>query len=349
MMMPDTKPNPIQLSIVIPAPTDTAALEETLVSVLENRPDNSEIVVVLGCEYGDPWNIREEVRFIKSPAGSSLVGCINLGISSSRGAVIHVLASGWRATPHWTDAPLRQLASTNNVGAVIPLGVSPNDQQRVVSAGIRYSRGGRRVVLSTTGPVNVASFSLPTTASALLAPVAPTLEAGFWRADVLQLVGPAFSAACGDSAADADIAVSLACSGFSVVVESASRVVAPRPSQPRGDAFTAGVHAERLFWRSIAATPVLWSLVLHVLEIVRHAIARAPLGTLPMLAGRAIALLQFGAYVPRYRQLRVLRQQAAMAEQPDAERTLRLDHPHNPVGHSKLQAPAAPALLRRSA
>ena len=37
-----------KLSIVIPTPTDTAALEETLVSVLENRPDDCEIIVALG-------------------------------------------------------------------------------------------------------------------------------------------------------------------------------------------------------------------------------------------------------------------------------------------------------------
>ena len=35
---------PPRLSIVIPAPADPAAMEETLVSVLENRPDDCEIV-----------------------------------------------------------------------------------------------------------------------------------------------------------------------------------------------------------------------------------------------------------------------------------------------------------------
>ena len=50
------------LSIVIPAPSDSAALEATLVSVLENRPADCEIVVSLGFEYADPWNIADEVR-----------------------------------------------------------------------------------------------------------------------------------------------------------------------------------------------------------------------------------------------------------------------------------------------
>ena len=33
---------------------------------------------------------------------------------------------------------------------------------------------------------------------------------------------------------------------------------------------------------------------------------RAPLGTLPVLAGRVAALLQFGMYVPRFRELSAL-------------------------------------------
>ena len=93
-MMPKAMPGRPRLSIVVPAPSDTAALEETLVSVLENRPDDCEIVVGLGCEYDDPWNIREEVRFVQAPPGTSLVACINLGVAASTGRVVHVLAAG---------------------------------------------------------------------------------------------------------------------------------------------------------------------------------------------------------------------------------------------------------------
>ena len=45
--MPTTTATPPRLSIVIPAPGNEETLEETLVSVLENRPEDSEIVVVL--------------------------------------------------------------------------------------------------------------------------------------------------------------------------------------------------------------------------------------------------------------------------------------------------------------
>ena len=121
MTMAHTLSNRPRLSIVVPTLTDTAALEETLVSVLENRPDDCEIVVPLACEYADPWNIAEEVRFVQAPAGSSLVGCINLGVSSSRGEVINVLAAGWRATEGWTDRPLEHF-DCDRVGAAVAAG-----------------------------------------------------------------------------------------------------------------------------------------------------------------------------------------------------------------------------------
>jgi hypothetical protein len=77
----------------------------------------------------------------------------------------------------------------------------------------------------------------------------------------------------------------------------------------------------------------------HLYEILRHAVARAPLGTLPMLAGRLVALLQFGSYLPRYMQLRGLIAAAAAdrthGEERSEERTIRIDGPHAAVGRPK--------------
>jgi len=347
-----------RLSIVIPAPANTAALEETLVSVLENRPDDCEIVVALGCEYSDPWNIRDEVRFVQAPAGSSMTGCINLGIASSHGEWIHILAAGWQATAGWTDAPLLHFATDPMIGAIIPLGVCADDSERILSAGIRYSRGGRRIELTKTTPARLTRTSLPapwstptpTTPLRSHAATAPIMEVGFWRAAALERAGPEFSTVCGDRYADADMAVGLSRGGFAVVVEPASRVVA-KPSQPkRNAAFASGLHAERLFWRSLAGSSIVWSLVLHVLEVVRHAVAHAPLGTLPMLAGRAVALLQFGAYLPRARQLQAL-MQLATPDRADGlgNGTIRFDNPHATAGQPKRMVAESHEPLRRSA
>ena len=346
---------PLRLSIVIPTTADTAALEETLVSVLEHRPADCEIVVTLACEYADPWNIREEVRFVQAPKGSSLVGCINLGVASSVGEVIHILTAGWRATEGWTDLPMMRF-ETDGVGAVVPLGVAAEDRERVVSAGVRCAVGGRRidVAADTKWRKGRAVDGVPTGAPA---PQAPVLEVGFWRADVLSLAGRGFTTACGDGSADADMAVTLSRSGRAVVLESHSVVVAAaETTKPKSNSrgFAAGLHAERLFWRSLAGASLVPAVVCHVFEILRHAIAGAPLGTVPMLLGRSVAVLQFGSYVSRCLQLRGVIKGAAAAKSQLAEpmeeqrQTLRIDGPHSEIGRPR-QRETVPAPLRKSA
>lgn len=325
--MPHAMPMPPRLSIVIPTTADTAALEETLVSVLENRPDDCEIVVVLACDYDDPWNIREEVRFVQAPTRAGLVACVNLGIAASEGQTIHVLAAGWRATPGWTDAPLA-LLEAGAAGAVVPMAVADVARGRPVPTGVRLSRGGRRV------------------AGAAM-PMAPALEVGFWRADVLDMAGAAFSHACGDGYADADMGVTLDRIGCPVALEESSLVVRGAARQRTG-AFMAGLQAERLFWRSTAGRALAPALCLHALEVLRHAIARAPLGTVPMLVGRLVALMQFGSYRQRYQQLRRLAELAAA--EPQEQSTIRIDAAHAAAPRPAVaDRAAAPAALRRSA
>jgi len=338
-----------RLSIVIPTPSDTAAMEETLVSVLENRPDDCEIVVALGCDYADPWNIGEEVRFVHAPAGASLVRCVNLGVAASAGSVVHILAAGWRATEGWTDLPLERFED-DEVAAVVPLGVAADDRDRVVAAGVRYAVGGRRIDVAADPRWRRAGVAgdLPT-GSAL--PQGPVLEAGFWRADVLGLAGDGFTTACGDRAADADMAVTLVAGGRRVVVERHSQILVPAAGAgPRVPAFEAGLHAERLFWRSVVGTSLPWAILLHVGEVVRHAVARAPLGTLPMLLGRLVGVLQFGSYVGRGVQLRGLvasRSRAAAGASGEERRTIRIDGPEKAVRRPRRVHEPAP--LRKSA
>ena len=302
--MPTNTATPPRLSIVIPAPGDEATLEETLVSVLENRPEDSEIVVVLGFGYHDPWSVGEEVRFIQAPIGSNRVACINLGLAASTGRIVHVLAAGWRATPFWTDVAVEHF-NNEQVAAVVPLEVASDDSDRIVATGIEVGSGGRRVMLRPWGDTSrVQGFHKEDYPS----PSGPTLEAGFWSRQMINRLTFGFCPACGDEYADADMAVSLQATGGRVVFEPTSKIVAAAERHRPQPAFKAGLYGERLFWRSIAAEPLPQSLILHVVEILRHALVRAPLGTLPVLAGRLVALLQFGMYIPRFRELSALMQ-----------------------------------------
>lgn len=346
--MPSSIERSPRLSIVIPA-SDVSALEETLVSVLENRPSDCEIVVALSVPYDDPWNIADEVRFVQAPTGTGLVGRVNVGVASSRGDIIHVLAAGWRATEGWAEAALARFADSS-VAAVVPAGVHSSDRGRVVAAGIRRTAGGRSVLnVPSKMADKIDSFRVEAVAPAS----APALEAGFWRADVLAHGG--FTSACGDELAAADMAAALACAGSTVVIEPRCRVGWGLATK-RVPAFLSGMHAELLFWRSLPAHATLPALAAHAAEVVRHAVSSAPFGTLPMLLGRLMALVQFGRCVPRTKQLRSLRAAAAFERQ---QRTVRIDSGHavtsRPRRGGASHAPATPqpsvveTPLRRSA
>jgi hypothetical protein len=153
-----------------------------------------------------------------------------------------------------------------------------------------------------------------------------------------------FTTVCGESNAAADMSAALKAARLDVVLELESRVVRG-PVPRRSGAFLAGLHAERLFWRSLPSERLLTALVAHAGEVMRHAAARAPLGTVAMLAGRFVALLQFGSCVPRGRQLAALMKQAS--GRSGGERTYRIDTPHDTVPAPHTAIPAG--RLKRSA
>ena len=336
MSMQRQSGRPRRLSVVVPA-IEVPALEETLVSVLENRPDASEVIVAVGMPYADPWNIgEEEVSFVAAAEGSGLVGCVTAGVAAATGDVIHVLAAGWKATPGWTEAAMHHFERAG-VAAVVPLAVAEADHEQPVSAGVRRTAGGRSVtVVPRRVRDGVATGALPS---------APMLEAGFWRAELLREIG--FSSACGDALAAADMAAALSASRADVVLEPESRVVSG-PVRKRRTPFMAGFHAERLFWRSLACESMIPAILAHAGEVMRHAAATAPLGTLGMLAGRLAAAVQIGSCVSRTRQLRDLMREAAARESAAGEtRTYRIDAPHDAPATPHVDPSTAP--LRRSA
>jgi hypothetical protein len=339
-----------RLSIVIPA-ADVAALEDTLVSVLENRPADCEIVAALAVPYADPWSIGEEVRFVPAPMGAGLIDCMNLGVASCTGEIVHVLAAGWRATEGWAEAALARFEE-DDVAAVVPVTVAADDRGRVVAAGIRRTRGGRSVAnIPARGGRRADEFSVAD------APVvsAPAIEAGFWRVESLPRRG--FTKTCGERLAAADMAATIAAAGERAVIEPACRVA--EGTKPRSTShYSEGLHAERLFWRSLAGEAVVPAMLSHLVEVARHAVAAAPTGTLPMLAGRLTALVQFGSCLGRARELNALQAKAGARRRGMADDvaspTVRIDAAHGLPGRPK-QSPSRPAAsgqqlpLRRSA
>ena len=102
--MPKTHPIP-QLSIVVPIGRNLAGFESTLISVLENQPLGSEVIVPHDGSYDDPFDLCEEVRFAVATTAQE-VDLIGAAAREARGRFVHVLGAGLRATCGWTDGAM---------------------------------------------------------------------------------------------------------------------------------------------------------------------------------------------------------------------------------------------------
>lgn len=294
-----------RLSIVIPVCGNLKRLEDTLVSVLENRPDDSEILVVLDDVYDDPYNLKDEIRFVDAPRGASLAAIIRLGIEASQAAVVHVLACGALVQEGWTDAVLPHFGDPW-VAAVSPLVLETGVPERVVSAGLTYRRGGRARVLGRGLSVQAVTDD----GAMVLGPLA---TAAFYRKAALDMVGR-FPDLPSEELAAVDVALRLAYVGFRTVRELRCRLQAePMPPRRRGS-FRRALHAERLFWRWAPCFGFLGSLPAHATSVAIELLRSLPRLTLPSeLAGRLLGLCCFASGVRHGRELKRLREAARAA------------------------------------
>ncbi|HBO43803.1 MAG TPA: hypothetical protein DD670_07705, partial [Planctomycetaceae bacterium] len=188
-----------RLSIVIPHADSVGRLESTLVSVLENRPDDCQILVVQSERYDDPYGLKDEVTFIYVPIGTDAVRCLNVGVDMAAAPVVHTLLPGLEVTPGWADAALRWFDDPA-VASVAPL-LLEGDTDRVVSAGLRYRAGGA-VESAGQGLSVTEAFSRPPTI------VGPDPRAAFYRHSLVRHVDR-FCIGFDERMAGADLALKL--------------------------------------------------------------------------------------------------------------------------------------------
>ncbi len=112
----------VRLSIVVPHLGADGPFEDTLISILENRPADVEVIVAHDGSYSDPFELSDEVRFVTGSA-HSLPNLMAVAADQSRSEFVHVIANGVRATAGWTDAALECLQQSN-VGLVAPVAIS---------------------------------------------------------------------------------------------------------------------------------------------------------------------------------------------------------------------------------
>ncbi|MGB7343493.1 MAG: glycosyltransferase family 2 protein [Pirellulaceae bacterium] len=172
-----------RLSIIVPLGTNDAAFEETLVSVLANRPAGCEILVVHDGTYSDPFNISDEVRFVVSD-NNTLISLIASGAKAARARFTHILAPGFCAVEDWTDPAMAKFES-HDAAVVVPVVCRP-ENGRIVAAG--WGDTSYRLCQPIAeGASTVARQDIASLTGAYL-------QASFWRREVLQSLVLAFDA-----------------------------------------------------------------------------------------------------------------------------------------------------------
>lgn len=305
------------LSIVIPVLGDVARLEATLVSVLSHRPASSEVIVVLATSYDDPYDLADEVQFVAARPRAGWVECVNLGLETSRGRVVHVLESGLEVEEGWTNSAVRQFDDPR-VAAVATVVVDVCDTKHVWAAGIEYRTGGRRVTLvGDEGACAVDRWHRGLRG--------PHRLAGFYRRSVVVDQFGGFDTGAGDHWADAEMVVRLRHAGYTVTLEPASRVNGTAEvtsvAELAGGSLRRGFESERAFWRNLPARGTFRSLFAHVFTVLGDTLRSLPRPAVcGLLAGRLFGLttsVTQGAYRAHLREIEDLA--AAATTLPAAE------------------------------
>lgn len=268
-----------RLSILIPCLGGSAEFDETLVSVLQHRPPKCEVIVAHTAAYDDPYGLSGEVDFLHCPDETTLVGLINAALDAAASPIVHVLACGLQATEGWTETAVRHL-DDDEIAAVVPA-VMTADGTQLASAGVRLTAAGSRAVVRDERLLAGGSGHLRAAIGA------PTLSAGFYRRDVLEVLG-GFDGAATDGLADVDLATRLRAMELRVAFEPDARLRDSIGSlrHPATGAIARGRAIERLFWQSAPAIAWSLSLALHSLAVLADPAA---------IAGRILALAEIGS------------------------------------------------------
>jgi len=181
-----------RLSIIIPHRSDDQRLEETILSVLENRPRDCEIIVVHDGSYLDPYQLADEVVYVQEEPHSSVTELLNAGLMAACSPVVCTLLDGVLVSANWSEAAMKRFVHAG-VAAVAP---QVRVGKKVVSG---IARGALRSVSQLRKRVDASESEQA---------ISPVLTAGFYRRKILLALG-GWNDEAGASTADIELALLL--------------------------------------------------------------------------------------------------------------------------------------------
>ena len=117
-------------------------LEDTILSILENRDENVEVLVVTDGNYRDPYQLADaDVNFLTLSRESSIVDCLNAGAETAQGEIACFLFPGtiWKSSPDEAVEAFR----CKQVAAVVPGIADQKRNDRIFSSGVCGFPSGR--------------------------------------------------------------------------------------------------------------------------------------------------------------------------------------------------------------
>lgn len=302
-----------RLSIVIPCSQEAGHFEATLASVLQNRPDDCEVLVVQPRDYDDPYELRHEVQFVQASDDSSPLDLIHQGIRQATGEVVHLLSCDMEVLDGWSEPALCHFDDPT-VGSVSPLVVVKGESNHVVSRGVQLGPAVQRVLVRSRATRHGQQSLL-----------GPTLAAGFYRRQALLEMAP-ICEQLGNDLTDVDLGRAFRAAGYGCVHEADSVITTQLSATKSKLSRTAGRAAECLFWRHADSTDRIGVLLIHPLTWLTEAICNLHRPQLAMqLLGRAQGWLERASQQQHCRRWAAVRPERACqgvlpVERPSAKR-----------------------------
>jgi len=209
-----------RLSIIVPHRNHDARLETTLLSLLENRPEESEIILVHNGSYSNPYQLEDEVLLISEERQATTAQLLNAGVMAACAPVVCILLDGVVVGPQWSTSAVHKLNSLQC--AAVAVAVDCGAPQRT-------ALGIDPRILRSSSASQVGRVELTRGGEDCLG---PSLACGFYSRKVLLSVA-GWNEALDENVADVELALLLAALGLECELDGTARVTLPHGRLPR--------------------------------------------------------------------------------------------------------------------
>ena len=203
------RPRLVRTSIIIPLessdPVAASQFDDTLASILRNRPASSQIIVAHDGSYSDPFGLADEVDFVSTERKPHLIRLLNCGLRVATGQFIVTLRPGVELSDGW-DEVIDSAFKDPKIASVSPALVCPTNPAKMIAGGVEANFGLTRMLCGEAGRMTEKSTKR-------ISPVGPTSWAAFYRRDALDEVG-SFDETLDPVYVDLDVALALRSLGY---------------------------------------------------------------------------------------------------------------------------------------